>query len=111
MTGVAQCLDVEDPVHAAYWNALYFHMKWKLDEELEADTADREAVRSGRTAVHDSVKGDIEAMFTGQSHSELLELERHVQADLDSGSCTDPDFWHAVQSRCVPMLLVLSHNR
>lgn len=92
-----QALDVADPEHAAYWDALHTLILWKIGEATRREGDER----GGGDAVHASVDSDVDAIFTGQSYVELLELEVEVERELASGSCSDPEFWQAVQSRCV----------
>lgn len=53
----------------------------------------------GLYAVNKSLAVLAPCRTAGKTHRELLELEGGIQAQLDSGTAADPEYWQAVLKR------------
>lgn len=43
------------------------------------------------SGVHQAIAGDVHALLAGKSHSELCEMEKHVQNKLVNGESVDAE--------------------
>lgn len=51
------------------------------------------------SGVHQAIAGDVHALLAGKSHSELCEMEKHVQNKLVNGESVDAEYWESLLKR------------
>lgn len=97
-------LDVKDPLHREFWDALFVIADHEMEEAKNRDAMDRAHLRGQalpaaygpqETSLHPSVKKDIEAMLAGHSYKELVDMEAQI-SDVQEKGQGDPEYWEAV---------------
>lgn len=103
-----QEMDKHHPLHREFWSAALLVAEHELYEQQKQEDLDRAKLRGepvpAKYAVreagwHESIDTEVQVMLAGKTHRELLELEGGIQAQLDSGTAADPEYWQAVLKR------------
>ncbi|CAA7046643.1 unnamed protein product [Microthlaspi erraticum] len=85
--------DRETSTRVKYWESLLVVCDWELTEARKRDAIELLAQEKG---LHSGVEADVRRLLDGKTHSELVQMQLHIESQLFSGVAKVVEYWEAV---------------